>query len=104
MKQFTKEEAIKFAESGIWKDWQPEQIVGLQLYQRMVCVDWGEFHKATEQVLGRPVWTHEFGLSLDQLKAEFEGKRPPPTFDEIMNLIPEDKKVIFAMLDEEQDE
>jgi hypothetical protein len=32
MRQLTKEEAIKFSESGIWKEWSDEQIVRFQLF------------------------------------------------------------------------
>ena len=34
MHQLTQEEAIKLAESEVWKEWSDEQIVMVQLYQR----------------------------------------------------------------------
>jgi hypothetical protein len=55
------------------------------------------FHEAIEKALGRPVWTHEFGLNMEGLKKEFLGETPPPTMEEIMNLIPEEKRVIIEV-------
>lgn len=57
-------------------------------------MDFGTFHKAMEEALGRPVWTHEFAFS-DQLKKEFLGDKPAPTFEEIVNLIPAEKRIIL---------
>ena len=71
-----KEDAIKLAESGWWKDLPADVIVAFQLYERRLCMDFGDFHKAVEESLGRPVWTHEFA-DVEGLRAEFEGKRPP---------------------------
>lgn len=32
-----------------------------QLQEEILMVPFAEFHKGVEQLLGRPVWTHEFG-------------------------------------------
>jgi len=32
MRQLTKEQAIEFAESGIWKNWTDNQVVCFQLF------------------------------------------------------------------------
>lgn len=29
-------------------------------YTGILMVDWGEFHKFAEELLGRPIYTHEF--------------------------------------------
>jgi hypothetical protein len=93
MKQFTTEEAIAFAKSEIWKTWNHEQIVRLQLFQDKLCVPFDKFHEAIESVLGRPVWTHEFASN--NIKEEYLGTRPAPTFEEIIDLIPKDKRIII---------
>ena len=54
------------------------------------------FHYAISQALGRSVWTHEFGTNWDGLLAELNGEEPPPTFEEILNLIPKDKVVMVV--------
>lgn len=96
MKQLTKEQAIALAESGEWKDWTLEEIGKFQLYQDKLCVPFDKYHEAIEHLLGRPVWTHEFAWS-DSLKAEYEKKKPPPTFREIMELIPEEKRIVIGL-------
>jgi len=95
MKQLSKEEAIAFAESGVWKDWPNEMIAGFQLFQDKLCMSFSRFHEALEKTLGRPVFTHEIGLDHEGLVAEFLGKRSQPTFQQIIDLIPKDKQVLI---------
>lgn len=57
------------------------------------CIDFPAFHKATEEVLGRPVYTHEFA-DRDRLVEEYLGTREIPTMDEIIGTLPKDKLVI----------
>jgi hypothetical protein len=96
MKQFTQEQAVAIAEGGEWKDWTDEEVVKFQLYQKRLCMDFHRFHVAVGNVLGRPVFTHEFANS-DALKEEYEGKRPAPTFEEIINMIPAEKRVLLKI-------
>lgn len=55
------------------------------------------FHAAIEEVLYRPVFTHEFGLNIDGLRKEFLRENPTPTFEDIINLIPEEKSMIVQI-------
>jgi len=96
MKQLTSQEAIAFAESRVWLDWTHEQIVRLQLFQDKLCVPFNRFHEAIEAVLGRPVYTHEFGLNWNGIVEEYLRTRPAPTFDQIIEMIPEDKRVLIV--------
>jgi len=95
MKQFTKEQAISFFNSKEWEKWPDEAIVALQLFQDKLCVDFSRFHGAIEKVLDRPVYTHEFGLNRKGIVDEYLGKREKPTLEEIMNLIPKEKRIII---------
>lgn len=97
MEQLNKEQAIRFANSGIWKRWTDEQIVRFQLFQERLCMDFSRFHEAMENVLDRPIYTHEFGLNHDGLIEEYLGTRPKPTLEEIINLIPEEKRIIIGI-------
>ncbi len=97
MRQFTEQEAIAFAESECWEGLSLRQRASLQMYQRLLCMPFGVFHEAIEKTLGRPVFTHEFGTNLDGLKAELGGKVPPPTIEEIISLIPIEKRVVVFM-------
>ena len=58
-----------------------------------------EFHRLTEEVLGRPVWTHEF-VNMEGLYKEIViGPSERPTFQEILDLIPPDKRIIVISRD-----
>lgn len=96
MIQLTKEQAIQIAESGVWKTWSDEKIVKFQLYQDKLCMDFGRFHEAVENVLGRGVWTHEFAF-VESLREEYEGKREKPTMEDIINLLDKDKTILLVV-------
>jgi hypothetical protein len=53
------------------------------------------FHEAITKALGRPVFTHEFGLNREGLIKELFRGAPAPTLEEIINLIPEEKRIII---------
>lgn len=98
MKQFTEEQAIAFNDSREWEQWSDEQIVRLQLFQDKICMEWNRFHQALEKVLGRAVYTHEFtNKNIDNLKEEYLGTKQAPTFQEIVNLIPEEKRIVIGI-------
>ncbi len=100
VKQLTKGQAIKFGKSKIWKteNWTARQIVEFQLFQKILCMPFDVFHEAMEKALGRPVYTHEFGLNVEGLKKELLGEKSPPTLEEIIQMIPAEKRVV-VMLD-----
>ena len=88
--QLTKEQAIKMFDSYLWKEWNDEQIVRFQLFQKKLCMPFSCFHSAVENVFGRQVYTHEFAYP-DNLKEEYLGSKPEPTLDEIFAILPKDK-------------
>jgi hypothetical protein len=95
--QITKEQAIEFYKSGAWKDMNLRQRAGFQILQDKLCMPFDVFHEAVEKTLDRPVYTHEFGLNRDGLIAElFEGKKPP-TLQEIIEMIPAEKRIIISV-------
>lgn len=96
MIQMTKEQAIAFADTKAYEQLSDRQKVELQLFQDKLCMPFDVFHEATEKVLGRPVFTHEFGWP-DNLKKEFLGEKPAPSFDEIIGLIPKEKLLIIGL-------
>ena len=97
MKQLSKEKAIELFNSKIWEDWTYEQKAKFQLWQEKLCMPFNVFHEAVEKSLGRPVYTHEFGLNMDGIKSEFLHERPEPMFDEILSLIPKEKLIVIKM-------
>lgn len=94
MKELTQGAAIALYESGWWKGMPDRDVVSFQLFQDRLCMPFGDFHAAVERVLKRPIWTHEFAF-VDQLRNEFLGNRPAPTFEEIINLLPQDKVILL---------
>lgn len=94
-KQFTKQEAIAFHDSKAWEGWSYDQIVKFQLFQERLMIPFDIFHEAIEKVLDRPVFTHEFGLNYEGIVKEYLGEKAPPTFDEILNMIPKEKLLMI---------
>lgn len=97
MKQLTKEQALKFSESKAYEAMTERQIAEFQMEQDRLCMPFDVFHKALEDTLGRPVFTHEFGLNRDGLRKELHGEKAAPTFEEIVNLIPAEKRIIIGI-------
>lgn len=84
-------------ESGWWKGKTAREIVAVQLYEDRLILPFSEFHKAIEEALGRPVYTHEFGLNRYGLTAEFEGKRGPAELPEILEQLSELGKPVIVI-------
>lgn len=97
----TQDQAIALAESKWWENATSHEIVGFQLFENQLCMDFSAFHKAVEEVLGRPVFTHEFASSWnEQLKKEFLGEAKPRTLQDILDLIPEEKRIIVRFTED----
>ena len=92
----TREQAIKLAESRWWEGMPAKDIATFQLHEERLCMPFDVFHEALEQAIGRPVFTHELGLDAEGIKRELLGDRPAPTLEEIIALIPADKRVIVV--------
>jgi hypothetical protein len=94
--QLTREQAVAMAKSNVWKEWTSEQVVRFQMFQERLCMDFSHFHKCVEDVLGRPVFTHEFGFRDDMVR-EYLGEKEAPSFEDIINLIPSEKRIIIGV-------
>lgn len=90
----TKDEAIKLYESKFWETMTYEERAKFQLFEKLLCMPFDVFHEAIEKTLGRPVWTHEFVG--DHLKKELLGQSPAPSMEDIINMIPADKRMIVV--------
>jgi hypothetical protein len=91
------EEAKALYKTEFWKSLSNEEIATFQLFEDKLCMPFSVFHAAIEKVLGRPVYTHEFGLNHKGLEMELLGEKSPPTIEEIINLIPEDKRILISL-------
>lgn len=74
-----KEQAIALYESKFYEELDDYEKVKFQLFEEVLCMPFDVFHEAIEKTLGRPVFTHEFGLNLEGLKREFLKEQDPPT-------------------------
>ena len=97
MKQLTREQAIELANSKVYENWTNEEMVRFQLFQEKLCMDFSRFHEALEKVLDRSVFTHEIAMNYDGIVSEFLGEKDSPTFEEIIELIPKDKRVVIGV-------
>lgn len=94
--EITKEHAIELAGSNFWEPMSPREIAVFQMNTKKLCMPFAIFHEALEKALGRPVWTHELGMNADGIKKELNGESPAPTMEEIINMIPAEKRMIFV--------
>ncbi len=92
---FTREQAIALHDSRFWEYLTLEQRAHFQMAEPTLCMPFDVFHEAVEKTLDRPVYTHEFGTNWEGLQAELYGDRPAPTMQEILDLIPADKRVVL---------
>lgn len=94
--QLNREQAIAFHDSKAYEAMSHRGRALFQMEQNLLCMPFGVFHEAVEKTLSRPVFTHEFAFGgRDRLLKELLGERPAPTFDEILALIPEDKRIVI---------
>jgi hypothetical protein len=96
----TQEEAIALADSKFWEGMSYKERAVFQMNEDRLCMPFDIFHEAVEKTLGRPVWTHEFGLNKDDLVKELNGDSPTPSLTDILNMIPKDKQVIVVKADD----
>jgi hypothetical protein len=69
-KQLTREEAINFGNEKMYEKMSFKEIATFQINQEMLCMPFSVFHEAVEKTIKRPVFTHEFGLNVEGIKAE----------------------------------
>jgi len=89
----TKKQAIKLAESKFWEKLSYHNRAKFQLFEEKLCMPFSVFHEAMEKVLNRPIWTHEF-IKAEELKKEFLKEKKAPSLQEIINLIPSNKRIV----------
>ena len=96
MKEITREQAIALHDTRFWEGMSARDIATFQLHEDKLCMPFDVFHLALEEALGRPVWTHELGMNRDGIMRELAGDAEPPSMEDIINLIPEEKRIIVS--------
>lgn len=92
-----KDAAIAMASTHWWEGKSHREIAEIQMFLTELACPWAIFHEAVTKALGRDVYTHEFGLDYEGLCRELIGERDAPTFEQIVNLIPEDKRILVEI-------
>ena len=96
MRELTRKQAVELYESGFWEPLSYEERAKFQMLNELLCMPFEVFHEAIEKYLGRPVWTHEFGLNREGLMEEVFAGAAPPSLEEIIDLIPKEKRLIVG--------
>jgi hypothetical protein len=91
----TKKQAVALAESCWWVGKSSRDLAMFQLHEPLLCMPFDVFHKAVEEALQRPVFTHEFGLNWEGLKKELLGETEHPSLEQVFDLIPKDKRLLI---------
>ena len=68
----TPESAKAMAATRWWVNLPSREVAEFQLGERLLCMDFPDFHQAVERALGRGVFSHEFAEP-DKLLAELRG-------------------------------
>ena len=92
-RQLTKKEAIECI--SLQELLTKRELFLFQIHQDRLCMPFDVFHEATKIALGRPVWTHEFANPKELLR-EFLKQINRPTFKDIIEKNPKNKKVIIC--------
>ncbi|BAV64777.1 DUF7736 domain-containing protein [Sphingobium cloacae] len=95
-RQFTKEEAVAFAEEGKWSSLSPSERGLLQLRQDRLCMPWEKAHEGVTALLGRPVYTHEFA-DPDSLWAEANGAIPKAQLSDVLAKLSPDALILAVV-------
>lgn len=60
----------KYGDNKWWNSNDPLYVARYQVFEDILMVPFDRYHEGIEKLLGRPVYTHEFGLNVEGLKQE----------------------------------
>jgi hypothetical protein len=94
----TIKQALEMAQSKWWEGMSDRDVAMFQLHQPLLCIPFDIFHATVERALMRPVFTHEFASgNMEKLRSEIRGGSPVPTLEQIMDLIPVEKRIVVVV-------
>jgi len=93
--ELTEEQAKKLFDCKFWEPMSLRDRALFQMHEKRLCMPFIVFHEAVEKTLGRPVFTHEFAYP-DLIKKELLGDREAPSMEEILGLVPADKRILLV--------
>jgi hypothetical protein len=95
--KLTKEQAIDLYDSNFWETMSYRERAIFQMNEPRLCMPFDVFHEAMEKTLERSIFTHEFGFNYDGLLKELMNGAPAPSFEDIIGLIPEEKRIVLVV-------
>lgn len=95
MYEIARETALKLERSKFWETMSSRDVALFQLQVDRLCMPFGVFHKAVEEAVGHGVYTHEFA-DPTHLLAEIGGEVKPRTLEEVLDLLPAEKRVLVV--------
>ena len=93
----TEKQALDLFNNKFWEPLSHRERATFQMHCERLCMPFDVFHESITKTLGRDVYTHEFALNRPGLIKELHGEQGPPTPREIIELIPEDKRIIIVV-------
>lgn len=93
-RQLTRDEALALGETGWWRGRPMNEVAMFQLHQDRLCMPFDTFTMCVSVALNRPTRSIEFGMSRRDLIAELSGTWPAPSFADILNMIPAEKRIL----------
>lgn len=90
-----REAAIKLYGSKWWEGKDMRDVVKFQLFTQELSMPFDIFYEMLEKTLHRPIFTHELACNFDGIVMEFLGEKDAPTLDEIIDVIPDGKRIVI---------
>lgn len=91
----TREQALALYDSSFWESLAYVERARFQLSEERLCMPFDVFIEAVERSLGRPVRVGEI-LNSRKLLVELTGERQPLDADELLSMLPADKRILLA--------
>jgi len=60
----------KYGSNHWWESKDPVEVARYQVFEDILMTDFSTFHEGVEKLVGRPVYTHEFGLNVEGVRTE----------------------------------
>ena len=60
----------KYGSNHWWESKDPVEVARYQVFEDTLMTDFSTFHEGVEKLVGRPVYTHEFGLNVEGVRQE----------------------------------
>ena len=91
----TREQALALYDTSFWENLAYVECARFQLSEERLCMPFDVFLEAVERALGRRVSVGEI-IESRRLLSELSGDRRPMDVDELLSMLPADKRILMA--------